>query len=303
MDEQCITYRSCDVSKVRQKRGMVVQSFNLFNHKNVIENIMAAPVDVLGKSKQDAYDKGMELLRMVGLADKAFNYPEELSGGQKQRVAIARTLAMGPEIILFDEPTSAFDPAIVGEVEAVIRDLTRQGLTVMIVTHEMRFARDVANRIFYMDEGRIYEDGTHEQIFEHPRKENTIRFIKRIKVFEKEITSIDFDFIGFSTSMEEFGRKNQIAPKTICRIRAVFEELGTQIILPKLSGKFCMNVLTEYSQTEETVNMQIKYDGKRWNPMESDNVLVLKIVQNAVDSLKYKQIEDGFTNLIVAKIK
>lgn len=304
VDDQCITDKSFDVSKVRQKMGMVFQSFNLFHHKNIIENIMAAPVDVLGKSKQDAYDKGMELLRMVGLADKAFNYPDQLSGGQKQRVAIARTLAMEPEIILFDEPTSALDPTMVGEVQAVIRELARQGLTMMIVTHEMRFARDVANRIFYMDEGGIYEDGTPEQIFEHPQKENTIRFIKRIKVFEKDITSKNFDFIGFNTSLEEFGRKNQIAPKTIYRIQAVFEELCMQMILPELSDEFHMNIMMEYSQTEEKVCIQIKYDGKIINPLESDNILSLKIAQNASESIEYKQSEDeGFTNLVVSKIK
>ena len=148
VDDQCITDKKCNLNKVRQKMGMVFQSFNLFGHMNVIENIMAAPRALLKKSKQQAYDDGMRLLRTVGLADKAFNYPDELSGGQKQRIAIARTLAMEPEIILLDEPTSALDPTMVGEVQAVIRDLARQGLTMMIVTHEMRFAREVANRVF-----------------------------------------------------------------------------------------------------------------------------------------------------------
>lgn len=304
VDGQCITDKNCDIPKVRQKMGMVFQSFNLFNHKNVIENIMAAPIDVRGKSKQEAYDKGMELLRMVGLGDKAFNYPDQLSGGQKQRVAIARTLAMDPEIILFDEPTSALDPTMVGEVQAVIKELARQGLTMMIVTHEMRFAKEVANRIFYMDDGGIYEDGTPEQIFEHPQKENTIRFIKRIKVFEKEITSKDFDFIGFNTSLEEFGRKNEIGPKTIYRIQSVFEELFMQIILPELPNGFRMNIMMEYSQTEESVSMQIKYDGKEINPLESDNILSLRIAQNAAEHIEYKKINDeSYTNLVISKIK
>lgn len=304
VDEECITDKSCDVSKVRQKMGMVFQSFNLFNHKNVIENIMAAPIDVLGKSKQEAYNKGMEFLRMVGLVDKAFNYPDQLSGGQKQRVAIARTLAMEPEIILFDEPTSALDPTMVGEVQAVIRDLARQGLTMMIVTHEMRFAREVANRVFYMDEGGIYEEGTPEQIFNHPQKENTIRFIKRIKVFENTITSKDFDFIGFNTSLEEFGRKNQVAPKAIYRVQSVFEELCMQIILPQLAREFNLNIIMEYSQSEDRVIMQIRYDGDVYNPLDSDNILSLKIAKNASESIEYKQIDDdGFTNLVISKIK
>ena len=299
-----ITDKKCNINKVRQKMGMVFQSFNLFNHMNIIENIMAAPVDLLQKSRQQAYDDGMKLLRMVGLADKAFNYPDELSGGQKQRVAIARTLAMEPEIILLDEPTSALDPTMVGEVQAVIRELARQELTMMIVTHEMRFAREVANRIFYMDEGGVYEDGTPEEIFDHPRREKTIRFIKHLKVFERLITSKDFDFIGFNTSMEEFGRKNQVAQKTILRSQMVFEELGVQIILPELGDTFKLNIALEYSQDEDAVTMQFKYSGAAFNPNESDNMLSLKLAQNATQSICYETIdEDGFTNLVTAKIK
>ena len=304
VDDQCITDKKCNINKIRQKMGMVFQSFNLFNHMNIIENIMAAPMDLLKKPKQQAYDDGMKLLRMVGLADKAFNYPDELSGGQKQRVAIARTLAMEPEIILLDEPTSALDPTMVGEVQAVIRDLARQGLTMMIVTHEMRFAREVANRVFYMDEGGVYEDGTPDQIFDNPQKEKTIRFIKHIKVFENLITSKDFDFIGFNTGLEEFGRRSQISQKSIYRAQAVFEELCVQIILPELPNDFKLNIAVEFSQDDETVTMQIKYNGKSFNPKDSDNILSLKLAQNASESIDYEAIsDDEYTNLIVAKIK
>ena len=304
VDDQCITDKKCNINKVRQKMGMVFQSFNLFNHMNIIENIMAAPVDLLKKPKQQAYDDGMKLLRMVGLADKAFNYPDQLSGGQKQRVAIARTLAMEPEIILLDEPTSALDPTMVGEVQAVIRELARQGLTMMIVTHEMRFAREVANRIFYMDEGGVYEDGTPEEIFDNPKREKTIRFIKHLKVFETRITSKDFDFIGFNTSLEEFGRKNQVAQRAILRAQAVFEELGVQIILPELADEFKLNVALEYSQDEETLTMVLKYDGKPFDVRETDNILSWKLAQNASHSIDYMEAnEDGFTNLVTVKIK
>ena len=139
--------------------------------------------------RQEAYDEGMRLLTTVGLAEKALNYPDELSGGQKQRVAIARALAMKPGIILFDEPTSALDPTMVGEVLAVIRSLAREGLTMMIVTHEMKFARDLSTRIFYMDEGGIYEDGPPERIFETPQRERTRAFVKRLKTFERAASS------------------------------------------------------------------------------------------------------------------
>ena len=304
VDGKCITDKKCDISKVRQKMGMVFQSFNLFNHMNVIENIMAAPMDLLKKPKQQAYDEGMQLLRTVGLADKAFNYPDELSGGQKQRVAIARTLAMNPEIILFDEPTSALDPTMVGEVQAVIKDLAGKGLTMMIVTHEMRFAKEIANRVFYMDEGGIYEDGTPEQIFENPQKEKTARFIKRIKVFESDITSKDFDFIGFNTSLEEFGRRSGISQKTIYRMQSVFEELCVQIVIPEFENGFALNVTAEYSQQDDIVCIQFKYNGKQFNPMDSDNILSIKLAQNASESIVYSEInDDGYTNLLTVKIK
>ena len=304
VDGECITDKKCNINKIRQKMGMVFQSFNLFHHMTIIENIMSAPMDLLGKSKQEAYDKGMELLRTVGLADKALNYPDELSGGQKQRVAIARALAMEPEIILLDEPTSALAPTMVGEVQAVIRELAKKGLTLMIVTHEMRFAREIANRVFYMDEGGVYEDGTPEQIFDHPQKEKTIRFIKHLKVFETIITSKDFDFIGFNTALEEFGRKNQVAQRAILRSQAVFEELGVQIILPQLADEFKLSVALEYSQDEEALTMVLKYDGAPFDIKTSDNVLSLKLAQNASQSIEYAQCEEGeYTNLVTIKIK
>jgi len=304
IEGQCITDGSTDINKIRQKMGMVFQSFNLFNHMTVIENIMAAPVDILKRSKQEAYDYGMQLLRTVGLADKAFNYPDELSGGQKQRVAIARTLAMDPEIILFDEPTSALDPTMVSEVETVIKNLAKKGLTMMIVTHEMRFAKDVANRVFYMDDGGIYEDGPPEQIFDNPQKERTKRFIKRLKIFDKTIVSKDFDFIGFNVALEEFGAKNKMMPKTIYRAQSVFEELCVQIIMPELPKNFSMNVFAEYMEAEEILDMQIKYTGDIFDPNDSDNMLSLKIAKNSAESIVHSAIDnDGFTNMLSIKIK
>ncbi|MBP3737409.1 MAG: amino acid ABC transporter ATP-binding protein, partial [Lachnospiraceae bacterium] len=154
-----ITAPGYPAEEARRRMGMVFQSFNLFGHLTVIENLMIAPMDILHKSKQEAYDTGVQLLKRVGLAGRELRYPDQLSGGQKQRVAIARTLAMDPEVILLDEPTSALDPAMVGEVQAVIRDLAQSGKTMLIVTHEMNFARAICNRVFFMDEGGIYEDG------------------------------------------------------------------------------------------------------------------------------------------------
>ncbi len=299
-----VTDKKCDITAVRRKMGMVFQSFNLFNHLTVVENCMIGQIKLLKKSRTEAYEKAIQLLTTVGLADKALNYPDELSGGQKQRVAIARTLSMDPDIILFDEPTSALDPTMVGEVQAVIKELAKQRLTMMIVTHEMKFAREASNRVFYMDDGGIYEDGTPDEIFDHPKKERTIRFIRRLKVFEEVICSKTFDFIGYNTRLEEFGRKNEISQKTIYRMQTVFEELCMQILLPILDDTFRLNVLFEYSANEDKVTMAVKYDGASIDPTKSDNTLSVKLMENATESMKYEKVNDeAYTNIVRLKIK
>ena len=171
IDGEVITQKGVDVNKIRQKTGMVFQHFNLFAHLNILKNITLAPVLLKKMTKEKAQERGRELLKMVGLADKADAYPAQLSGGQKQRVAIARALAMEPEIMLFDEPTSALDPEMVGEVLDVIKGLAQSGMTMVVVTHEMGFAREVGTRILFMDEGKILESGTPQQIFDNPQNE------------------------------------------------------------------------------------------------------------------------------------
>ena len=175
-----VTAPKADLAAVRRKMGMVFQNFNLFGNRDVLGNVTAAQRDILGTSKEAAERKAMELLGRVGLADRAEALPDELSGGQKQRVAIARALAMDPEILLFDEPTSALDPTMVGEVLAVIKDLAKTGMTMLIVTHEMGFARDVSTRVFYMDEGVVYEDGTPADVFNAPKKPKTVEFVGQV---------------------------------------------------------------------------------------------------------------------------
>lgn len=175
-----ITHSKTNLSLVRKEVGMVFQRFNLFQHLTVFENIMIGQVQVLKKSKEEAEEKAYVLLNKVGLQDKAKAYPEQLSGGQQQRVAIARALAMNPIVMLFDEPTSALDPEMVGEVLAVMKDLAREGMTMVVVTHEMGFAREVGDRVLFLDEGRIVEQGTPEQIFSHPQEERTQLFLSKI---------------------------------------------------------------------------------------------------------------------------
>ena len=180
VDDELITDPKCDVNKVRQKMGMVFQQFNLFPHLTILENITLAPVMLKKMTKDQAKEKAMELLKRVGLEEKAEAYPVQLSGGQKQRVAIARALAMNPEIMLFDEPTSALDPEMVGEVLDVMKDLAESGMTMVIVTHEMGFAREVASRVIFMDQGIIMENGTPEEVFTNPKNERTKLFLSKV---------------------------------------------------------------------------------------------------------------------------
>lgn len=213
VDGKNIMAKGYPLDELRRKMGMVFQSFNLFEHMTVLENITYAPVRLLKISEEQARQEAMELLKKVGLAQKADVFPDSLSGGQKQRVAIARSLAMHPEVILFDEPTSALDPTMVGEVLSVMRSLAKEGLTMLIVTHEMRFARDVSTRIFFMNEGIIYEDGSPEQIFEHPVHSATKAFVNRIHKLVYEIDSEDFDYLQIHTGISQFCLKYNLSGK------------------------------------------------------------------------------------------
>ncbi|MBO0422501.1 peptide ABC transporter ATP-binding protein [Enterococcus plantarum] len=180
IDGANLTDKNTNINKVRQHIGMVFQHFNLFPHLSILENITLAPTDLGRLSKKEAEEKAIKLLDTVGLADKKDSYPESLSGGQKQRVAIARALAMNPDIMLFDEPTSALDPEMVGDVLNVMKKLAKQGMTMVIVTHEMGFAKEVANRVMFIDGGNFLEDGSPQQIFENPQNERTKDFLDKV---------------------------------------------------------------------------------------------------------------------------
>ncbi len=180
MDDELITAPKVNVNRVRQKMGMVFQQFNLFPHLTIMDNITLAPVLLKKMTKEEAVKRGQELLERVNLGEKANAYPAQLSGGQKQRVAIARALAMDPEIMLFDEPTSALDPEMVGEVLDVMKDLARSGMTMVIVTHEMGFAKEVASRVLFIDQGVVMESGTPDEIFNNPQNERTKNFLSKV---------------------------------------------------------------------------------------------------------------------------
>ena len=180
VDDIAITDPGTNINKHRQKMGMVFQHFNLFPNMTILRNLTIAPMKLLGTSKEDAEKKAMELLERVGLADRANAYPDQLSGGQKQRIAIVRALCMNPEIMLFDEPTSALDPEMVGEVLDVMKELAAEGMSMVVVTHEMGFAREVADKVIFMDAGQLVEEGTPEEIFEHPQSERLQSFLQKV---------------------------------------------------------------------------------------------------------------------------
>ena len=252
---ESILAKGYPVHLMRQKMGMVFQSFNLFPHKTVLENVMLAPCQLLGEAPEKAREEGMALLRKVGLAEKADVYPSSLSGGQKQRVAIARTLAMKPEVILFDEPTSALDPTMVGEVLSVIRQLANEGMTMLIVTHEMKFAHDVSTRIFFMYDGYIHEDGTPQQVFEAPVHSATKAFIQRIRKEVFQIDGPDFDFLGMQSAIGAFCYKygitgKQEAAQRLCKLMlddmmAAYRPITVRITHSEQSGVTALDFMVE----------------------------------------------------------
>jgi len=258
-----LTDPGTDLSLERRMIGMVFQSFNLFSHRMVIENIMMPQVDLLGKSKQEAYDEGVKQLRVVGLAEKLHTYPDELSGGQKQRVAIARCLAMHPDVILFDEPTSALDPTMVGEVESVIGELARQGLTMMVVTHDMKFSRQIANRIFYLDEGVLYEEGTPEEIFDNPRRKKTRAFVKRLSSLTYEIESSDFDLYELIGKVDTFCSHHYLSAEMVNNTELVLEELLVNKIVPKTGAA---TVSVDYFEVDNQIELAFSYGGASYDP-------------------------------------
>ena len=288
---------------IRLKMGMVFQSFNLFPNMTVIENIMRPQIDILKRENQYAYDKAIENLHLVGMDGKAMKYPDSLSGGQKQRVAIARTLSMDPEIILFDEPTSALDPTMVEEVQSVIRELSRLGRTMLIVTHEMKFAREICNRVFYLDDGIIYEEGTPEEIFDNPKKERTRRFVKRLKVFEKVIENRNFNYTEYIESLSRYGYKNQIDHDIIHKLESCFEELCVEILLPIIKDPTIL-FSSEYNDLEKSMIVSVSYNGEQFDPLTSDNKLSLSILKSLINNPEHQKIEDNkYTNKFIFELK
>jgi polar amino acid transport system ATP-binding protein len=267
-----------------------------------LDNLTLGPVKLRGLTRPVAEKKSLELLKLVGLAEKAHSYPDELSGGQKQRVAIARCLAMDPEIILFDEPTSALDPTMVSEVLSVIRRLARDGMTMAIVTHEMDFARDVSSRVFYMDEGLIYEEGTPEQIFDTPQKARTKAFIHRIRSYHYQITSPNYDLYAMNAEIEAFCEKQILSKAIRNHLILLVEEILT-VYRPHLTSTV-LDLTIAYSEKNDHLEIVCETSRNVGNPLEqtdSAENLGVMIISNLAESIQFRS--EGGRDILEIRMK
>ena len=287
---QEITAKKADVDQIRRSMGMVYQKFHLFSEMDVMDNLCLAPVRLLGMTRQDAEKKAMELLSRVGLASRAHAWPTVLSGGQQQRIAICRSLMMEPKVLLFDEPTSALDPTMVGEVLAMIRMLTKRDMTMLIVTHEMNFAREVATRVLFLADGGIYEQGTPEEIFDHPKREKTIAFIRKIKYFSFGITEKSFDLMQMQGGIQTFGEKYGLDMVRIYRMQICCEELVYEMLSHCYPETKDVDMLLDisYAEADQTMKIELSCGGAEYNPFcQEDDGLGVTILKKMAEKIEY----------------
>lgn len=285
----------------RMKMGMVFQEYNIFPHMTLIENAMFAPVRKKGLSKQEAYENGMKCLRKVGLGGKALSYASELSSGERQRAEIARTLAMEPDIIIFDDPTSSLDPIMEREVEAVIMDLAKDGTTMIVATNSLRLAKSVATRVLVFSKGKIYDEGSPKEIFDNPKKIFTREFIGGLKSLEIEIDSKDHDHIRFVNEIDVFALFYRLSSKMTNHVLSIFEETGI-ILLERLSEP---RIYYRFeSINEEELHISISYNGDVFNLNDSDEFVSMSIINSAGEFLGHEVLDDPiYKNKVVYRVK
>lgn len=299
-----ITAKDANVDTIRSRMGMVYQGFHLFEHMNVLDNITLAPIHLRKTPRPEAEKKALELLRMVGLESKCHTMPDTLSGGQKQRIAICRCLAMEPQIMLFDEPTSALDPTMVGEVLATIRMLAKRDMTMLIVTHEMAFAREVATRILYFDEYGIYEEGSPEEIFDRPQKLKTQAFVRKLKFFSEHIDRQDFDLMHLHGGIRLFAERYGLPAKYANRLQLCTEELIYELF-HSCGESIDLNVEITYGELTKSVSLCCDSAGQPFNPFTAVNDdeeahLGLTILKNVSKSIDYSY--EGGRNIVKIEI-
>ena len=295
IDGQEITAKGADVDQIRRSMGMVYQKFHLFSEMNVMDNLCLAPVRLLGIPRQDAEEKAMELLSQVGLASRAHAWPTVLSGGQQQRIAICRCLMMEPKVLLFDEPTSALDPTMVGEVLAVIRMLAKRDMTMLIVTHEMNFAREVATRVLFLADGGIYEQGTPAEVFDSPKREKTIAFIRKIKYFSFEITEKNFDLMQLQGGIQTFGEKYGLDTARIYRLQICCEELVYEMLSHCCPETKEVDMLLDisYAEADQTMKIELSCAGDEYDPFcQEDDGLGVTILKKMAEKIDYSRKEN-----------
>jgi polar amino acid transport system ATP-binding protein len=264
-----VTQKNADINRVREKMGLVAQGFNLFSHLDVLDNITLAPRIIRKQPSAEARARAMELLALVGLEEKVHARPEELSGGQQQRIAIARSLAMDPDIILFDEPTSALDPVMTREVLSIIRKLTDRGLTLIIVTHEMDFARETANRVFYFDEGVVFEEGKPADLFTNPIREKTRLFIRTWDTLRFTIASRTYDLVAMNARIDWFCKMHGLTSRQNYGIQLAVEEIIQELFQNCFTGiDPDITLSVEHIPVNNEITLLIKYPGLLFNPFE-----------------------------------
>lgn len=286
-----ITGPKVDFSRLRLRIGMVFQTFNLFSNMDVLDNTVIGPVTLLGKTRADAEKKALELLKTVGMVEKIYAWPDELSGGQKQRVAIARALAMEPEILLFDEPTSALDPTMVEEVNTVIRSLAGEGMTMLIVTHDMEFARSVSTRVLFLSGGVICEEGTPEEIFDSPQKEETRQFILKQKTLEIRIDDGLFDFADAQGRLIAFCKDRFMSSNAAFGAQHIFEEIVMENLLVR-QDVFPIRMNVQCRDDGKSLTIAFHYSGSTYNPLEDTEASSYKIVSRYIEHADFSRIGD-----------
>ena len=301
IDGEEITAKGADINRIRRKMGMVYQKFYLFSHMDVMDNLCLAPVKLAGMSRKDAEAHAMDWLAKVGLTSKAHAMPAKLSGGQQQRIAICRSLMMNPKVLLFDEPTSALDPTMVGEVLAMIRMLTKHNMTMLIVTHEMNFAREVADRVLFFADKGIYEQGTPSEIFDSPKREKTIAFIQKLKYFSYEVRDRDFDLMALHGGIRNFAEKYGLSSRLAYRLELCCEELVYELIAGACGENLPVKIDIDISYSEADGSTQIAFTcgGREFDPfsVEDDDVhLGVSMLKNTAKSISHS-FTDG-TNRI-----
>jgi len=295
IDGREITAKGADVDKIRRSAGMVFQKFHLFSEMNVMDNLCLAPVRLKGMDRAEAEAKAMDLLAQVGLANRAHAWPTVLSGGQQQRIAICRCLMMEPKVLLFDEPTSALDPTMVGEVLAVIRMLAKREMSMLIVTHEMNFAREVADRVLFFADGGIYEQGTPEEIFDSPKREKTISFIRKIKFFSFDITQRSFDLMQLHGGIQTFGEKYGLDTRSINCLQICCEELVYEMLANCYPGDGSVEMQLEvsYAEADRASEIMLSCDGRAYDPFsQKDDGLGVTILKKMAKKTAYCREED-----------